>query len=193
MNIASTSQLKNFGSTSQPAYADGAVSPKVVLNQGTWGDWPAPDIIRVQIFDYSSTVGIFVGDLVVVEFDQATNGASTLSTDMSSTVFVDDVKIGSMFDFPEKLFGVKYTGLWDRVRRSNFLFTCRGHILVLAVWGGGGLVVSPKRCCCGYLILSLGLGNASVTVPSAGEPHRQRCSDAAGPRERACRRLPSDR
>ena len=78
VSLAPTSGLRNFNNYSQAAYSDGAPSPIMPLVVGTWGNWPAPSIVRVQIYDYSVTVGVGVGDVITVEFDQVQPGVPPL-------------------------------------------------------------------------------------------------------------------
>ncbi len=74
VSLAPTSGLRNFNNYSQAAYSDGTPSPIMPLVVGTWGNWPAPSIVRLQIYDYSVTVGVGVGDVISVEFDQVQPG-----------------------------------------------------------------------------------------------------------------------
>ncbi len=68
--LAGTSGLRSANGYSQPAHAGTPNGPVFTLAAGSWGDWDAPRIRRVQVYDFSATVGVAVGDLVTVEFDQ---------------------------------------------------------------------------------------------------------------------------
>ena len=119
--IAGTGNLRNMEQTSQAAYSDGTPAPKMKLTAGTWGNWPAPRIVRVEVFDISATVGIDVKDVIRVVFDQATNGAaSTVFSTVPPTVTVETavsalftIASGNLTDLDPS--NVLYTGLWDQV------------------------------------------------------------------------------